>query len=119
MAGRWTAEEDEIIVRHAGKGPGWKGWAEVLPGRTYASICTRRQKLGVQFGRKARAKRGSSGMTEEKAVPAPLLPDAPWTAAQEESLLRGALQMVESTGHNVNDCLYHLLTMVRNAREGS
>lgn len=114
MGRRWSEAEDELLRRHADMGPGWEGWERLLPARTYTAICARRQVLGIQFGV------GGKGSGPRGAAPKPrkqhrpwLRKDVPWTHEQDTALLRAACLMVEESGHGFNECVMHLLDLVR------
>lgn len=59
----WSAAEDAMLVAHyPERGPSWRGWADLLPGRSKKSIITRAGRLGVKAPRGAA--RGRSGRSE-------------------------------------------------------
>lgn len=59
----WTAEEDGFLIANGRHGKGWPGWAEGLPGRTWAAVKLRAMRLGVPLGRGGH---GSRRWTEEE-----------------------------------------------------
>lgn len=47
---QWTDLQDDILFDCYPKfGPSWKGWAEVLPGRTKKAIGERARRLGLSY----------------------------------------------------------------------
>ena len=44
----WSAAEDAMLVAHyQERGPSWRGWADLLPGRSKKAIKTRASRLGL------------------------------------------------------------------------
>jgi len=114
MAKPWTPTEDAIIRENAAMGPSWEGYALLLPGRTQAAIMSRRQYLGVQFGNGG-ARKGASRKKPRRKSHA--LPDTSWTPQQNESLVRGVMEMTERTGHTVRECVVQFARIVTASRK--
>lgn len=50
----WTEGEIAVLMAHyVSKGPGWEGWARLLPNRTYDAIHTKASSLGISYERRA------------------------------------------------------------------
>jgi hypothetical protein len=97
----WTPEEDRVLREHLPKhGPGWDGWARLLPGRSRHAIAARKVVLGIA-GPRSRPK-----------------PRERWTDAQRLLLAKKALEMTRETRHSLNECVAQLDQMVREHRKG-
>lgn len=58
----WKPEEDDEIRTHYPlRGGRWRGWADLLPGRSQQAIMSRAARLGVRSGRWSR-----DGLTPEE-----------------------------------------------------
>ena len=117
MGKRWSEAEDELLRKHADKGPGWEEWDQLLPMRTYTAICNRRQTLGIQFDVGGKGPSRSKASTTRKPRRPQAQGDVPWTPKQDEALLLAAIATVEATGHGFNDCVMRVLDLVRASRE--
>lgn len=104
MARPWTAAEDAILREHAAKGPGYIWDHNLLPGRAYTAICSRRQKLGIQF---------EVGTTVIRRPSKPAKPRKPWTDDQRFSMLAHATAMAKDSGHTFAECIAELARLQR------
>ena len=109
MARKWTAQEDAILRKHAAKGPGYIWDHNLLPGRGYTAICSRRQKLGIQFEPGTTVVRRRDSKPRTKTV----RPRTPWTDEQRCSMLVHATAMAEDSGHTFSECIVELARLQR------
>ena len=97
----WTPEEDDLLREHLPKhGPGWDGWARLLPGRSRHAIAARKVVLGIA-GPRSRPKSREH-----------------WTEVQKLTLARKALEMTRETRHSLNECVAMLDKLVHEHRKG-
>ena len=125
----WTAEEDEVIRKYFPvHGPGWPGFLDLLPGRSYDSIITRRKKLGIpgiRETRRAARKRPTVGTGRKYQRPFrepatgadPLRVEVPpeagdWDDAQIGQLV-DAVGSMAATGPTLDECVAVIRSMVR------
>jgi hypothetical protein len=111
MARPWTAQEDAILREHAAKGPGYIWDHNLLPGRGYTAICSRRQKLGIQF------EPGTTVIRRSSKPRKPVKPVKPWTEQQRCAMLFHATAMAKDSGHTFAECITELARLQREHRK--
>ena len=110
MSAQWSKAEDAILRKYAAHGPNWIIERGLLPGRKYAAICARRQKLGIQFSRGGMR----SGQRKQHQQPTkPVKPNKPWTEQQRSALLFHATAMCNDSGHTFRECMYEIARLQR------
>ena len=107
MSAQWSKAEDAILRKYAAKGPNWIIERGLLPGRKYAAICARRQKLGIQFSR------GGMRSGQQRQPRKPARPAKPWTEEQRSALLFHATAMTKDSGHSFRECMYEIARLQR------
>lgn len=107
MSAQWSKAEDAILRKYAAKGPNWIIERGLLPGRKYAAICARRQKLGIQFSR------GGMRSGQQKQPRKPMRPAKPWTEQQRSALLFHATAMCNDSGHTFRECMFEIARLQR------
>lgn len=125
----WTQAEDAIIRAHISEhGPGWDGWASLLPGRSKNAIAARKNKLGLDGPRAGGCYHGRCGGSRKakgagKAARSPRAPSVPWTDEQRVELVGCALAATEKCGHSLGECAVELARIIeerrRQRRKGS
>lgn len=112
MGKRWTESEDQLLRENLPKhGPGWKGWADLLPGRTPAAILARKGTLGIEGPRSKPAPRTKLWV---RADPVP----RQWTDEQRLTLVDCAREMAAKTGHPLSECTAELKRLTEEYRRG-
>ena len=110
MSAQWSKAEDAILRKYAAQGPNWIIERGLLPGRKYAAICARRQKLGIQFSRGGMR----SGQRKQHQQPMkPVKPNKPWTEQQRCAMLFHATAMAKDSGHTFAECIAELARLQR------
>ena len=107
MSAQWSKAEDAILRKYAAQGPNWIIKRGLLPGRKYAAICSRRQKLGIQFSR------GGMRSGQRKQHQQPTKSVKPWTEEQRRALLFHATAMAKDSGHTFAECMYEIARLQR------
>jgi hypothetical protein len=107
VSAQWSKAEDAILRKYAAKGPNLIIERGLLPGRKYAAICARRQKLGIQFSR------GGMRSGQQKQPRKPARPAKPWTVEQRCAMLFHATAMAKDSGHTFAECITELARLQR------
>jgi len=107
VSAQWSKAEDAILRKYAAQGPNWIIERGLLPGRKYAAICSRRQKLGIQF------EPGTTVIRRSSKTHKPTKPRTPWTDEQRFSMLAHATAMAKDSGHTFAECIAELARLQR------
>ena len=92
----WTEDEDRLVIEYGPThGPSWPGWADLLPRRSRQAVKARMYTLGVHLTRDARIAVAQANYARRSPS---------WTVRNRIVLMRHVCEMIEQTGHSLDEC---------------